>query len=149
MNEPEKQSPDTKHPGGRPSKYTLDMPDRTRAYTRDYNKIYKHQIPTVCGLAGILGVTSRTIENWVKDEDKQEFFRTLGQLMDVQQQVLIDKGLVGEFNSVIDKLILSSNHGYKERTDKTSDDKPIQPTVISFSDAVKPKEGEGDNVGAG
>ncbi len=40
-------------------------------------------------------------------------------------QRLIDMGLSGVYNSTIAKLILSSNHGMRERLDKTSDDKPI------------------------
>ena len=71
-------------------------------------------IPSIVGLAIHIGVTSRTLQNWAKDEDKEEFFRTLEYVKDHQHRLALNNGLNGEFNSVITKLVLA-NHGYREK----------------------------------
>lgn len=71
------------------------------------------EVPTIAGLACLLGVAKSTIYKW-GDEDK-EFSDTLDALQAKQEQVLISKGLNSSFNSTITKLMLA-NHGYSEKT---------------------------------
>ena len=130
--EPEVNTPDKKHPGGRPSKYTVDMPDRCKLYTQKGYIENDEVIPTVCGFACYVGTCEKTIYNWA--DAHPEFLQALDELHSKQQQILLSKGLLGEFNSTIDKLILMNNHGYKERRDTTSGEKPLGE---GFADAMR------------
>lgn len=90
----------------------------------------KVQLPSVDDYADFLGVSRQDLYNWAK-----KYPKTLGKGLDrirnEQQKRLINEGLAGNYQPVIAKLILSSNHGMREKKDITSDDKPITNT---FSD---------------
>lgn len=83
------------------------------------------KLPTIEGLASFLGVNKTTLYEWEKDHP--EFSNALDQIRQEQAQRLINNGLSGDYNSTIAKLILSSNHGMRERVDSdlTSNGKPI------------------------
>ena len=132
-------SPDVRGPG-QPTKYTPDMPKLVRAYIRNYEK-YGHNLPAKPGLAQSLGdgVCLATLDNWAKMHP--EFLGALRELADAQHQALIDKGLVGDYNSTISKLLLMSNHGHVERRDNTSKGESITPKIVDYADALK--EGKG------
>ena len=145
-----------KHPGGRPTKYEGD---KTVARVKEYlascvdetyqlvktegektttweNKI-KVRLPTIGGLASFLGVADSTIQEWEKKH--KEFSVSLREVIKEQARRLLDSGLSGDYNSTIAKLILSANHGYKERSDHTSGDLPIpilnvQPNISTSED---------------
>ncbi|MCP4259198.1 MAG: hypothetical protein GY774_17075 [Planctomycetes bacterium] len=120
-----------KHPGGRPSKYTEDMPARVRYYVRNCS----NGLPSQAGFALSVGVSERTIVRW--KHKNEEFCQALEYLHTVQENELIQKGLTGEYNPMICKLILCSNHGYKKRTDVTTKDHEITPQMIDYADVVK------------
>ncbi len=88
-----------------------------------YQRIQRVKLPTVEGFAKFIGVPRRTIYDW--RDRHAEFSHTLDKILIEQQERLINKGLSGEYNSTIAKLILSSNHGMAERKDVTSGDLPI------------------------
>jgi hypothetical protein len=121
------------NPVGRPSKYTPDMPDRCRAYIKNYAS-FGNRLPAQPGFGLTVGVSEKTVANWGKEHP--EFLLALEELHSAQHQILLDKGLGCEFSSTITKLVLSSNHGYKERTDTTTADEKIQPQCVSFLDAM-------------
>ncbi|MFH1613635.1 MAG: terminase small subunit [Planctomycetota bacterium] len=121
------------NPVGRPSKYTPDMPDRCRAYIRNYAS-FGNRLPAQPGFGQSVGVSEKTVANWGKEHP--EFLLALEELHSAQHQILLDKGLGCEFSSTITKLVLSSNHGYKERTDTTSAGEKIEPKCVSFLDAM-------------
>lgn len=83
-------------------------------------------LPTHEGFAKYIGVTKRTLYNW--KERHEEFELALEKINDEQKQRLINRGLSGAYNSTIAKLVLSANHGMKERVDATSDDEKIENT---------------------
>lgn len=83
----------------------------------------KVKLPTITGFALFLGVSQKTIYSWA--EIFPDFREALDKIKSEQKQRLINSGLSGEYNAAIAKLILSSNHGMKERVDSTTDDKPI------------------------
>ena len=85
------------------------------------------KLPTIEGFALFIGVPKRTIYDW--RDNYKEFSHSLEKIVLEQQKRLINMGLSVEYNSTIAKLILSSNHGMRERTDFTSDDKAL-PTPI-------------------
>lgn len=99
-----------KHPGGRPTLYT----SQTLRKTKEYIDNGYTTIPTVAGLCVHLGVTRDTVYRWIKDENKKEFSDTISLMADLRETILLNKGLTGEFNSNITKLILTTNHGYTE-----------------------------------
>ena len=122
------------NPVGRPSKYTEAMPERLKDYVNRGFKGDGDVIPTKAGFAVLVEVCEDTLDNWGREHP--EFFGMLRYLMAKQHKLLQNKGLTSEFNSVIGKLLLSSDHGHKERTDTTSGDEPIRPQSVDFSSLI-------------
>lgn len=83
----------------------------------------KVKLPTIYGFALYLGVAEKTLNNWGKNHKK--FRRALNKIKNEQKKRLVNMGLSGDYNSTIAKLILSSDHGMRERVDSTSGDEPI------------------------
>lgn len=116
-----------KHPGGRPTLYTPDMPDRLQRYIEDC----PDELPTKCGFAVFVGVCEDTLDNWGRKVP--QFFGMLRLLKAKQHRELINKGLIGSYSSVIAKLLLCSDHGHTDRTDTTSGGKEIKSQTVDFS----------------
>jgi len=109
-----------KHPGGRPTDYNDAVLKKAMAYINGaYEKEQKEELPTVAGLSVYLGVSRETIYDWARQESKQEFSDIVAILQALQERMLVNKGLAGIYNSTIAKLLLSSKHGYAERTEHT------------------------------
>ena len=70
------------------------------------------QIPSLPGLAEFLGSTTEEVSEW----DDPAYLRQLCALQDKQQQIILNKGLTGSFNSTVVKLVLAK-HGFSERTE--------------------------------
>ena len=103
------------HPGGRPTKYNDLTMEIAENYLKNYAS-YGHVIPSHVGLSLVLGINSDTIYAWGKDPRKPEFSEMLTRILDLQHFVLVSKGLSGEYNSNIVKLVLTK-HGYKDRSE--------------------------------
>lgn len=119
---------------GRPTKYkgqeTCDMVDeylKINSDSYDDQGRLKVLLPTIGGLALFLGVAESTLQEWEKEH--AQFSVSLRKLVKEQESRLLNKGLSNEYNPTIAKLVLSANHGYKERTDQTTNDKDL-PTPI-------------------
>lgn len=117
----------TKKPG-RPSEYQDNFVNELANYLATTGK-EQTSLPTKQGFALWLGVDDETLNEWAKIHP--EFSATLRKLMLLQGQQLIDDGIYGgkEVNATIVKLLLQNNHGMKERTDMTTNDKEL-PTPI-------------------
>ena len=89
------------------------------------------KLPTISGLALYIGVCEDTMYEWAKHHPT--FSESLKVIKGRQKNRLLNKGLSGDYNSTIAKLILSSNHGMsdKSQTDITSDGKAL-PTTINI-----------------
>lgn len=111
----------------RPTDYSKEIIDKTKDYIVNY-KEYGDAVPSVAGLSTVLNIARSTIYDWASQEDKKEFSDILEKLLSEQEKTLISKGLNGQFNSTITKLILTK-HGYTDKADVTSDGKAIN---ISF-----------------
>jgi len=104
---------------------------KTRGEKSDgYDRLIKVKLPTKQGLASFLGVSTKSVERWstLDDDGKSlhpEFSLAISKLVQEQHDRLVENGLSGDYNPTIAKLLLSGNHGYKEKSDFTSDDKPI------------------------
>ena len=114
---------------GRPTCYSDDALKKTQEYIDNYEE-HGHAIPSVAGLALILGVGRRTIYDWAKREENEEFSHTLEILNASQECTLLNKGLLGEFNSAITKLALG-NHGYSDKQ-QIEEDEEAPPISITF-----------------
>ncbi len=125
-----------KEPFGRPTKYDGETLNKAKAYI---NGGYKKRgpVPIMAGLANVLGVTKVTLYEWAKTH--KDFSYTLDSLQELQEELLASKGLMGETNTVITKLMLA-NHGYADASKQEltgKDGAPIETTtlnVIELSD---------------
>lgn len=90
-----------------------------------YDNKLKVKLPTIEGFARFIGVNKTSLYEWEKKHP--DFSNALDDIRQEQQQRLINSGLSGEYNPTIAKLILSSNHGMREKseTDITTLGKPI------------------------
>jgi hypothetical protein len=108
-------APTDPNPVGRPSGYSQEIIIKGLEYVANYDKL-GDVIPTIEGLAIHLGVSRKTLYNWSEDPEKVEFLHIFETCMAKQGRTLINKGLNGEFNSTVSKLMLSK-HGYVEKTE--------------------------------
>jgi len=132
---------------GRPTLYTEDILSKTKEYLdscedteieRESGQRTEYRLnvklPTVQGLAVYLGVSRDTIYEWASKHP--EFSDTIELLQAEQADKLINQGLAGNYNSTIAKLMLSSNHGMREKSDVTSNDETI--TNVNINVITKP-----------
>lgn len=137
---------------GRPSKYNPKYCDEVDRYLEEnqdeevkvlkqsnsekgfvtYDTKLKVKLPTVEGFAIFIGVNKTTLYEWEKVN--QSFSNSLDKIREEQRRRLLNSGLSGDYNSTIAKLILSSNHGMREKSDITSDDQPLTPLLVKFVD---------------
>ena len=92
---------------------------KTRGQTSDsFERHLTVKLPTIEGFSSFLNINNSTLYEW--DKKYPDFSKALEKIIKEQQKRLLDKGLSGEYNSTIAKLILSSNHGMAERKDITT-----------------------------
>jgi len=102
-------------PAGRPTKYNDEILEKSNEYIKDYASL-GDVMPTLVGLAAHLGVRRETVHAWAKDNNKEEFSNIYDIVMAKQHQVLVNKGLIGDFNPALTKLFLTK-HGYSDKTE--------------------------------
>lgn len=107
--------------GGRPSEYDPAYVERAKEYIEANQDTYilgtsiKVKLPTIEGFARFLKVSVSSLHEWAKEHEV--FSLALDEIKNEQKQRLLDKGLSGDYNSTIAKLILSANHGLREKTE--------------------------------
>lgn len=82
-------------------------------------KKFRVRIPTLEGLAIVLGVHKETIQAWKKTHD--EFSVLIAELLHIQGERLVARGLSGDYNPTITKVLLTK-HGYREGLEHTGED---------------------------
>ena len=102
---------------GRPTKYTPEIVTKAQHYLDNYEE-YDGAIPSVVGLAIALDVSKKTLYNWAKEEDKEDFLHILECVVQKQEQILLRGGLNNTLNATIVKLVLGK-HGYHDRAQDT------------------------------
>jgi hypothetical protein len=126
-----------KHPGGRPTIYSQEMLDKAKEYINSCEdeevrqtigmsakgtELFKNKlnvkIPTIEGLAFFLDVNRDTIYDWANKNPK--FSDIIESLREKQANALITKGLSGDYNPTIAKVLLTK-HGYREGIENTGD----------------------------
>lgn len=137
---------------GRPTEYNDQILVRARAYLdlcqdadrevdeelepqphggslkRERESKLKVKIPTKGGLAKYLGVHRDTLYEWSKVHP--EFSDIMEELGAEQEDRLINKGLSGDYNPTIAKVLLTK-HGYREGIDSTTNDKDLPASAPS------------------
>jgi hypothetical protein len=78
--------------------------------------VLRVNLPTIEGFARFIGVNKTTLYEW--DKKYPDFSNSLDKIRIEQQTRLINEGLAGNYNPTIAKLILSSNHGMREKTEQ-------------------------------
>ena len=117
-------------PAGRPTKYTQALLGKCYEYINTW-KDTEDMIPSHGGLFLFIEISTTCGYDWAKEEDKKEFSDILDQILLMQHQELINKGLSNDFNSNITKLVLGK-HGYHDKQDTNlggQADNPIQGSV--------------------
>lgn len=115
------------NPIGRPTKYNDEMQAKAERYAFEWQEI-GDVIPSRVGLCCWLSICKQTSYEW---EIHPQFLDTLRTIDTLQEYIALNKGVTGEFNSNLTKLILS-NHGYsdKQQTDITSSGQSLLPNKI-------------------
>lgn len=122
---------------GRPTDYNEDTLAEARAYLDGGYESAGQQIPSIAGLARVLGLSRETLRKWAADAEKAEFVGIFESIQAEQEIQLVNKGLSGDFNPTISKLILTK-HGYsdKQQSEVSGPDGGEIPTslTIKFGD---------------
>ena len=125
-----------KNPVGRPTKYNEELQEQANDYL--FNWSDRDAVPSRVGLCCYIGISKHTSFEWEKLYP--EFSATLAAVETLQEHTAMNKGITGEFNSTIVKLVLA-NHGYSDRqaVDHTSAGQPMQQTQDAVLQALKAK----------
>ena len=122
--------------GGRPTYYSDETVRKAKEYLQDYQS-YGDAVPSVAGLSIAIERSRSTLYEWAKDSDKKEFSDILEQINATQEKTALSKGLRGDFNSTIVKLLLGK-HGYHDKVDQELTGKggePIQWNLVGVPSA--------------
>jgi len=112
-------------------KKVVKQSNEEKGYEMYDNKL-RVKLPTIEGFARYIHVNKDTLYEW--ESKYKDFSDALENIRVEQKERLINMGLSGDYNSTIAKLILSSNHGMREKSDVTSDDKGISPLLVKIID---------------
>lgn len=104
---------------GRPTKYTPELLEKAEAYIETYGEM-DHAFPSDIGLCEALGISKTTLYAWAKEEGKEGFSDILDRVAIRQQMVAWNKGLKGEYNGNLVKLLLGK-HGFHDKQDTTAE----------------------------
>jgi|SRR5690606_16367134 len=109
---------------GRPTKYNAEMQAQADAYVLRWAEV--DAVPSRVGLCCWLGISKPTSFEW--EREYPEFSATLKNIDTLQERTAVNKGILGEFNSTIVKLVLA-NHGYSDKVqqDNVSSDGSMTP----------------------
>ena len=103
---------------GRPTKYSDEIVQRAQQYVDGGYELDGSVIPSIEGLASELNIAVSTCHAWRHEQGKEEFSDILDAILAQQARLAINKGLTGEWNSAIVKLLLGK-HGYPDKRDNT------------------------------
>lgn len=123
-------------PGGRPTVATPEMVLRAYQYLESVEQ--SSRIPTVEGMAYTLDISKDTLY------ERKEFSDVLRKVKLLQADRLITNGLDGTYNPSITKLLLSSKHGYVEKSDVTSGGRSLVEHPLLGNQEVHVPSDDGD-----
>ena len=100
------------------SKYSQEIYEKAKKYLDNYES-HGHAFPSEVGLADVLDVSVSTVQNWGNDKRKSDFLGILEKIKAKQEIVAWRKGLTGEYNASLCKLLLGK-HGYSDKVDQNN-----------------------------
>ena len=101
--------------GGRQPSVNLDeVTAKVREYIATGYEAAGHLIPSLAGLCDTMDITKSMLYVW--ESERPDLAEALAKLKQRQELVLINNGLSGKFNNAICKLMLTTNHGYSDKT---------------------------------
>lgn len=98
----------------RPTEYNEELLKKAQEYRDNLPK--DEAVHSIEGLASYIGLSRGTIYNWESQGANKEFLDIVEEIREKQAKTLVSKGLIGDFNSSITKVMLSK-HGYSEKTE--------------------------------
>lgn len=104
----------------------------------------KVNIPSIEGLALKLDINKTTIYEWEKIN--KDFSNDIDKVRAEQAKRLLNKGLSGDYNPTIAKVLLTK-HGYREGIDQTSNDKDVSSIVVEVIKTNATQTENNDNLG--
>lgn len=106
--------------GGRPTKLTDELIVKAEEYIYDFRS-NDDIVPSVAGLACYLDVARSTLYKY--EGESERFSDILERIGQKQEKMLINGGLMGDFNAPITKMMMTK-HGYsdKQETEVTGKD---------------------------
>lgn len=109
---------------------------KTRGDKSDsFDRIVKVKLPSIEGLAFFMGINKTTVYEW--ESSYEEFSNVIDKLRQKQASELINKGLSGDYNPTIAKVLLTK-HGYREGVEQTGKDgKDLIPEPLSEEEKEK------------
>ena len=123
-------SNDVKDKGGRPSQLTPELIAKAEMYLTDYMS-NDDIVPSVSGLACYLEISRSSVYNY---KDKSNRFLDIVERVELlQEKMLINGGLKGDFNAAITKLMMAKR-GYSDsqNIDHTTGGKEIKAGLGHF-----------------
>lgn len=126
------------NPVGRPTKYKKEFVLEIEKYLKTTGR-QQMKLPTIEGFAIFIEVSKDSLYEWKKLYP--DFSYALEKILLRQVVQLINDGIYGGkgVNATIIKLMLQNNHGMKERSDQTTNDKELpQPILggLSFESTI-------------
>lgn len=128
---------------GRPTEYSEKVLKKAKEY-RD-NLPENEVVHSVEGLSDYLKLARSTLYKWRDEEGKEEFSDIFDEILAKQAKTLVNKGLEGKFAPTITKVMLTK-HGYVDKQDITSADKPIQPLLVKFIGEENGNDGDTSRI---
>lgn len=128
------------NPVGRPTLYNEAMQAKAEEYMYEWESL-GDSIPSRVGLCCHLGISKQTSYDW--EEIHPQFLDTCKAIEALQERTALNKGITGDFNSQITKLVLA-NHGYSDRqaVDHTTGGEKIKTFAGMYSQQAKQDDGE-------
>lgn len=117
--------------------YNEEMQKKADDYLLNYSAL-GDAVPSIEGLACHLGVCRATVKNWANMPVSDAYLATYEQIKALQARVTLNKGLTGEFNSAISKLLLH-NHGYSDsvKQELSNPDGTLTPQQVDPADVAR------------
>lgn len=137
-------SSDVKDKGGRPTKLTDELLEKAEEYVYDF-RANEDVVPSVAGLACYLQISRSSLYNY-KDENAR-FLDIVERVELLQEKMLVNGGLMGDFNPTIAKLMMTK-HGYsdKQEVDNRSSDNSMRPVFNIVGVSPDDSKASGDST---
>lgn len=122
---------------GRPTNYSDEILKKAKTYINNWvnsPRADRKNIPKVAGLAIELGVNRDTVYEWSKEH--KEFSDVLDNLLALQEEELVERGLDGSFNPTITKMMLTK-HGYSDKVETDITTKGQSINGLNDEDKIK------------